>query len=516
MLCFARMLKQTILSPAIGCACAWLGVGAALPASSAAAPDAESPPPVQREFRGLWVATVDNIDWPSKRGLSTRQQQDELIALLDCAAALHLNAIILQVRPSCDAFYDSKIEPWSEYLTGKMGQAPSPYYDPLEFAVTEAHKRALELHAWFNPYRVRIRGLNTPAASRHVSVRRPELVRAYGKYLWLDPAEEGTRQYSLDVILDVVRRYDIDGVHFDDYFYPYPEKADKSEESKEMEFPDDASWQRYQGEGGKLSRGDWRRENVNQFVESVYRAIKREKPWVKFGISPFGIWRPGNPPQISGFDAYDKLFADSRKWLAEGWVDYLAPQLYWPISPKAQSFPALLQWWAAQNTRGRNLWPGMKVNGWKGVEDAAKEAAEEIELTRGQAGAPGQCLWHAKPLQRGQDGVADALRGGVYGAPALVPACPWLSADHPAPPSLRASQSRGQLQLNWEPVNGPVWQWVLQKKEGGQWTTEILPAQTTSESLKAAAATNLPSMIALSAVNRYGSLSPATMINCRP
>ncbi len=509
------MLKQTIISPAIACLFASLAVFAVPPASAAPLPAAESPPQPQREFRGLWVATVNNIDWPSKRALSTRQQQDELIALLDCAAAAHLNAVLLQVRASCDAFYDSKIEPWSEYLTGKMGQAPSPYYDPLQFAVAQAHKRGLELHAWFNPYRVRFRSLNTPASSLHVSLRHPELVRAYGSYLWLDPTEEGTRRYCLSVIRDVVRRYDIDGVHFDDYFYPYPEKPDKGAGSNEMEFPDDASWGRYQAQGGKLSRADWRRKNVDQFVEEVYQVVKEEKPWVKFGVSPFGIWRPGNPPQITGFDAYDKLFADSRKWLTEGWVDYLAPQLYWPIGQKAQSFPVLLQWWSAQNTLHRHLWPGMKLNGWKGVEDDAKEAAEEIQLTRGQPGQPGDILWHAKPLLRDQDGVADALRRGVYSAPALVPAFPWLSADRPGQPYLRARRSRTQLKLSWKQADGPVWQWVLQKKAAGQWTTEILPAETTSAVVKTAA-TNMPALIALSAVNRYGNLSPASIIRGQP
>jgi uncharacterized lipoprotein YddW (UPF0748 family) len=346
-----------------------------------------------------------------------------------------------------------------------------------------------------------------------VSLRHPELVRAYGKSLWLDPGEEETRQYSLSVILDVVRRYDIDGVHFDDYFYPYPEKSDTGGES---EFPDDAAWGRYQTQGGKLSRADWRRENVGRFVESVYEAIKKEKPWVKFGISPFGIWRPGHPPQITGFDAYNGLFADSRQWLAEGWVDYLAPQLYWPIDQKAQSFPVLLQWWTAQNTRHRNLWPGMQVTGWKGVQDDAREAAAEIELTRGQPGAPGVILWHAKTLLRDQGGVSEALQRGVYGAPALVPACPWLSADRPGQPYLRAEHGRGELKLSWKPATSPAWLWVLQKKTGGQWTTEILPAQTMSVSFKAGAATNVPEMIALSAVNRYGNLSPLAIYRGQP
>jgi uncharacterized lipoprotein YddW (UPF0748 family) len=466
----------------------------------------DSPPPVPREFRGLWVATVNNIDWPSKPGLGAQQQKEELIALLDAAAALHLNAVIFQVRSSCDALYDSKIEPWSEYLTGRMGQAPSPFYDPLAFAIAEAHKRALELHAWFNPYRVRSRDQNTPAAPGHVSLRHPEWVRPYGKYLWLDPTEQGVRDYSLSVIMDVVRRYDIDGVHFDDYFYPYPEKLNTPGEGKDIEFPDDASWRRYQAQGGNLSRGDWRRDNVNQFVEAVYRSIKKEKPWVKFGISPFGIWRPGNPPQITGFDAFDNLYCDSRKWLADGWLDYIAPQLYWPIDQKAQSFPVLLQWWNAQNPRHRNIWPGMKTGGWKGVSDDAAEVGREIALTRSQDGAPGVILWHAKPLMRDDAGVAHALEKSIYAAPALVPAYPWLSEVVPPRPFLSVRPERVQLKLEWKSSGGASWQWVVQKKIGGKWAAEILPEEKTSETIKA----DLPEAVAVTAVNRFGNMSPPT------
>jgi uncharacterized lipoprotein YddW (UPF0748 family) len=469
-----------------------------------AAPGGDLPPPVPREFRGVWAATVNNIDWPSKPGLTTREQKAELIGLLDKAAALHLNAVVFQVRSSCDAMYDSRIEPWSEFLTGRMGQAPSPFYDPLALAVAEAHRRGLELHAWFNPYRVRSRDVTTPAAPSHVSLRHPEWVRAYGRYLWLDPTEEGARDYLLTVIMDVVRRYDIDGVHFDDYFYPYPEKPNKPGDNKDIEFPDDDSWRRYQAKGGKLSRGDWRRDNVSQFVEAVYSGVKKEKPWVKFGVSPFGIWRPGNPPQITGFDAYDKLYCDARKWLAEGWLDYIAPQLYWPIDQKAQSFPVLLQWWNAQNPLHRNVWAGMRAGGWKGVRDDAEEIGLEIELTRSGNGAPGAILWHAKPLLRGEAGVAQALERGVYSAPALVPACPWLSQAAPPPPFLRVRPERGELKLEWRSSGGAPWQWVVQKKVAGKWTAEILPEGKTSEIITA----YLPEAIAIAAVNRYGNMGP--------
>jgi len=489
------------LWPALLC-----GFAAALAASPPGTDGDAAPPQVAREFRGLWAATVNNIDWPSRRGLDSASQKRELLALLDRATALRFNAIILQVRPACDALYESRIEPWSEYLTGRMGQAPSPFYDPLAFAVAEAHKRGLELHAWFNPYRARFRDLKTPVAPNHVSRSHPEWVRPYGPYLWLDPAEPGTRDYSLSVVMDVVRRYDIDGVHFDDYFYPYPESAG----GRETDFPDDAPWRRYQEQGGKLSRGDWRRENVNQFVRAVYQAIKKEKPWVKFGVSPFGIWRPSYPPQITGFDARDKLFCDARKWLEEGWLDYCAPQLYWPVDQKAQSFPVLLQWWAAQNTRHRHLWPGMKVGGWKDVSDPAVELGREIDLTRRQPGASGEILWHAAPLLR--PGNREEITR-LYSAPALPPASPWLAGDPPARPLLQAALTHDELKLSWQSAGGPVRLWVLQKRTAGHWTTEILPGTMTAQTITAGPAAPLPAEIALSAVDCFDDLSEPALFH---
>jgi len=502
-------LKMSGLLPALLCS---LAGGGALTAAPIQEEGHDSPPTIQREFRGLWVATVNNIDWPSQRGLDSARQKQELLAILDRAAALRFNVVVFQVRASCDAFYDSKIEPWSEYLTGRMGQAPNPPYDPLQFAVAEAHKRGLELHAWFNPYRARSSDVKTPVAANHITVKHPELVRAYGKYLWLDPGEQATRDYCLSVVMDVVRRYDIDGVHFDDYFYPYPEKAD----GQEMGFPDDVAWQRYREQAGKLSRADWRRENVNRFVQAVYQTIKGEKPWVKFGISPFGIWRPSHPAQISGFDAYDQLYGDSRKWLAEGWLDYCAPQLYWPVEQKAQSFPVLLQWWASQNTRRRTLLAGMKVNGWKDVADDAKEEAREIELTRRQAGASGEILWHAKPLLQKTDRVAEVLQNQVYAAPALVPPSPWLCADTPDQPLLQAGVVQGELKLTWESNSNTVWQWVLQKKAAGHWATEILAGIRTGETIQSGPAMPLPEAVTLFAVDRFGNVSRGAIYRQAP
>ena len=277
------------------------------------------------EFRGAWVASVTNIDWPSSKGLSTSAQQAELIKILDTLVELRMNAIVLQVRPEGDAFYASNVgEPWSRYLSGTQGVAPNPYYDPLTFAVTEAHKRGIELHAWFNPYRAGMS--NSPQlSSTHMAVVYKQYAYPYGTYLWMDPGAAAVQNRTYDCILDVVRRYDIDAVHFDDYFYPYPVSG--------QEFPDSATYQAYRNSGGGLSLDDWRRDNVNKLINRLYTGIHAAKPHVKFGISPFGIYRPGIPPGIVGFDQFGDLYADPKLWIERGWVDYLAPQLYWRVDP---------------------------------------------------------------------------------------------------------------------------------------------------------------------------------------
>ncbi|MBK6459184.1 MAG: family 10 glycosylhydrolase [Gemmatimonadetes bacterium] len=313
-------------------------------------------PPLPREFRAVWVATVTNIDWPSRPGLPVDSQKTELLAILDLAAAVRLNAVIFQVRPGGDALYQSHLEPWSYFLTGQQGRAPQPMWDPLAFAVAEAHKRGMELHAWFNPYRAgHPRDTTGTKSPLHLSRTNPAVVHRYGPYTWMDPGEAVVRRKTIDVVVDVVRRYDVDGVHIDDYFYPYPERTRRG---REIPFPDERSWRAYKAREGTLSRDDWRRQNVDQLVQELYTAIKRAKPWVKFGISPFGIWRPGYPESVRGFDAYDRLYADSRKWLNEGWVDYWTPQLYWKLGAPLQSYRDLLAWWRAENRLGRNLWPG--------------------------------------------------------------------------------------------------------------------------------------------------------------
>jgi len=457
------------------------------------------PPAPPREFRGAWLATVANLDWPSQPGLSVAEQKAELIALLDRASQLKLNAVILQVRPMADATYASPLEPWSEFLTGRMGKAPEPFYDPLAFAVAAAHQRGLELHAWFNPFRVSLppTQARSPAAPDHLSRTHPELVRHYGNLLWLDPGEPAARAHVLSVILDVVKRYDVDGVTFDDYFYPYPEKQ---VDGRSVDFPDDASWRKY-GAASGMSRDGWRRANVNQFIQNIYSSIHALKPWVKFGISPFGIWRPGFPKQIQGLDTYAKLYTDSRLWLASGWLDYFSPQLYWPVDQREQSFPALLQWWSEQNPKNRLLWPSLNASN-VGTKWKPDEIARQIQITRRQSGASGEIFYHLRNLLDDRT-LADIIRA-QYAQPALVPAAPWLNSIPPDKPELTLGESRAGLRFEWATAGGePVWLWVLQFRTNAVWTTEILPAHQTTRTFF----DSKPDMIAVRAVDRTENLS---------
>ena len=467
-----------------------------VPASS------DQPPELQREFRGAWVASVYNLNWPSQPGLPVEIQQRELRRILENASELKLNALLLQVRPQCDALYASKREPWSSFLTGRMGAAPQPYYDPLEFAITEAHARGIELHAWFNPFRA-LANASAPASADHVSKRHPEWTRRYGNQLWLDPGEAGAREHALAVILDVVRRYDLDGVHLDAYFYPYQVRTRAGGIAS---FPDDASWGRYQAASGRLERDDWRRENIDNFVAQLYRAIKAEKRWVKFGISPFGIWRPGVPETIEAdLDSFAHLYANSRRWLNEGWCDYFAPQLYWSIAPAKQSFPVLLNWWHAQNLKKRHVWPGIAPERI-GNNRSPEEIVRQIGLTRGGFGSPGQIHWSMKSLMQNRGGISNTLRTGVYAQPALVPAMPWLGSEPCAEPMLARSGSG----VSWQ-TKGPAprW-WLVQTRQGTSWSVRVLAGAQESIALEPNA-----EWIAVRSVNRVGAIGEPRVLAIR-
>lgn len=382
-------------------------------------------PVIHREFRGAWVATVDNIDWPSRKGLSAAAAKAELDRIIDRAYEIKLNALLFQVRPMADAIYPSKLEPWSEFLTGQQGKSPG--WDPLAHAIKRCHEKGIELHAWFNPYRAWHSVAKSPPAVLHVSRRHPELVRKYGKQKWLDPGDPRVQDYSLRVMLDVVKRYDIDGVHIDDYFYPYPIKG--------TPFPDAATYKRY-GKGLKI--GDWRRRNVDRFVERLYKAIKKEKRWVRFGISPFGIYRPRVPKGIeAGLDQYAELYADARKWLRNGWCDYFTPQLYWSLDSEKQNFSALLNWWDAENVKGRHLWPGLAA--YKMVEGPkwdAPELVDQITFSREILAEHGHVFFSAKYLVNNTKGIGETLATDAYAMQALIPASTWLDAIAPKAPTL--------------------------------------------------------------------------------
>ncbi|TCJ14603.1 hypothetical protein EPD60_11515 [Flaviaesturariibacter flavus] len=441
-------------------------------ATTAAAPAGDVPPPAEREFRAAWVATVANINWPSKPGLPTDSQQHEAIALLDFLKAHHFNAVIFQVRPQADALYQSALEPWSYYLTGMQGKAPAPYYDPLRFWVDEAHKRGLELHVWLNPYRVH-HPSGGPVTDSSLVRRKPELVLPLKSpgYYWFDPALPETKKHSTAVVLDIVRRYDIDGVHFDDYFYPYREY------NKGEDFPDSASFAAYVAGGGKLARGDWRREAVNSFIANLYHEIKKEKKSVKFGLSPFGIYRPGQPETACCFDQYDILYADAKLWLNKGWIDYFCPQLYWPITRPQQSFPVLLGWWKGENTKSRHLWPGINV----GTDTSAKNVTEvmnQVMISRGMLPeSKGVIHWSIGQVFNNPN-MANALLSGPYKREALVPASPWLDSHNPAPPEVTTVAKGETVTVGWtHPEAGDVFRWIVYMKHGNTWSYRILDAQ---------------------------------------
>jgi uncharacterized lipoprotein YddW (UPF0748 family) len=459
---------------------AMLALGACV---SPSAPTIVDPaPPAPREFRAAWVATVSNIDWPGKKGLPVEQQKQELIAIVERAKELNLNALIVQVRPAADALYASSIEPWSEYLTGEQGRAPEPFYDPLKMWIDEAHRRGIELHAWFNPYRARHTSATQPLSPTHIANTKPKVVKSYGGYLWMDPAEPDAADQTLNVIVDVVRRYDIDGVHIDDYFYPYPVSAPApAKPGTELDFPDEPAWQSYVAAGGTLSRADWRRHNVDTLIEKIYRGVHAEKPSVRFGVSPFGIGRPDRRPEgIAGFSQYDKLYADVETWLARGWMDYLVPQLYWPISQKAQDFATLQDYWLRENTQKRHVWIGLFTSKIDNTEKSWKtdEIIDQIALTRSRPEVGGQVHYSMAALMENRRGINDQLKATIYAAPALVPATPWLAGGRsPLPPVVDIqplTDGSRRLSIELAPPRGESpWLYAVWQRRGGRWDFSV-------------------------------------------
>ena len=451
-------------------------------------PGREHPPVVPREFRAAWVACVYNIDWPSRKGLSAGAQQAELKRILDKMASMKMNAIIFQVRPNADAVYSSRTEPYSHWLSGRMGRSPG--YDPLAYCISQAHARGIEVHAWFNPFRA-LPNSSIPTSSNHVTRTHPSVIRNFKTYKWMDPASSFTRQRALGVIMDVVRRYDIDGVHIDDYFYPYPD-VNKAGVAIQK-FPD-----------GKSSAA--RRSYVNGFVQSMYSNVKKTKPWVRVGISPFGIWRPGVPSGTTArIDAYHHLSADSREWLRRGWCDYLMPQLYWRIN-SPQSYTRLLSWWRGQGSRP--VWPGIATSRINSSDDPGRPASEilnQVGYSRSIGrNYVGHGHWSMKALMQNRGGVSNGLVRSYYQEPALVPPMPWISNKAPGTPGLSANGKSAR----WSRVPGAA-KYAVQARYGNRWSLVRVTSGTSLTFSKA------PDAVAVSSVDRYGTTSPPAVLTRR-
>ena len=368
------------------------------------------------EFRGVWVATVDNIDWPSNKNLSSDSQKVEFIKLLDMHKANGMNAMIVQVRPSTDAFYPSQYEPWSEWLTGKQGQPPVPYYDPLEFMLSETHKRGMEFHAWMNPYRAEFAIGKSSLSPTHITRLHPDWFLAYGDKRYFDPGNKEAQQYVTNLVTDVVKRYKIDAIHFDDYFYPYRITG--------IEFPDDASYKKY---GNGLSKDDWRRSNVDSIILKLSKAIKKENTQCQFGISPFGVWRnndkdPDGSNTRAGQTNYDDLYANIVLWLKNNWIDYVAPQIYWEFEQKNAPYQAVLDWWST-HSYGKNCYIGLGI--YKAGSNAAwkdkTQLPRQIEALRKTPNIQGMIFFSSKSFNKNPNGWNDSLRLNYFAVPVKTP-----------------------------------------------------------------------------------------------
>lgn len=402
----------------------------------------------KREFRGVWIATVDNIDWPSSPHLPAEQQKQELVTRLDAHQKMGLNAVMFQIRPAADALYAKSREPWSRWLTGKQGTPPSPFYDPLEFAINEAHKRGMELHAWFNPYRATMDSRYSLLSPSHITNIKPEWFLIYGGQKLFNPGIPEVREYIIKVVLDVVDNYDIDGVHMDDYFYPY--KIDG-------QHLNDADAFKQYGAGFDDIK-DWRRNNVDLLIKALGDSIHKHKPHMKFGISPFGVWanKYQNPEgsDTHGGDSYYELYADSRKWIKEGWIDYINPQLYWPIGDRRCPFQNLIKWWS-DNTYNRHLYVGMaayRINERKSLKfKNPDEMPSEMDTLRNNPRVQGSVFFSSNSLLRNPLGFADSLKQQFYTYPALPPVMLWLDSIPPNPPrNFMARAAKNGTELIWE------------------------------------------------------------------
>lgn len=378
---------------------------------------------IPAEFRAAWIATVDNIDWPDKKTTDPEAQKAQYIRLLDMHVKNGLNAVIVQIRPAADAFYPSQYEPWSEWLTGLQGRPPVPYYDPLQFMIAAAHERRLEFHAWLNPYRAIFSLGKTIPSQTHVTRVHSDWFLNYGDKKYFDPGNKEAQQFVVKIVRDVVQRYDVDGIHFDDYFYPYRIAG--------KEFPDNKTYLQY---GAGMTRDNWRRSNTDSIIVFLSKAIKEEKPWVKFGISPFGIWRNKDKDSLGsetkgGQTNYDDLYADILLWLREGWIDYVAPQIYFEFGHKAADYATLLKWWS-ENSYGKHCYIGLGL--YKANTNAAWRdktlIPRQIRAARATPSVQGEIFFSSKSFVSNPNGWNDSLQNDLYKERAEIPAMPWLPA----------------------------------------------------------------------------------------
>lgn len=396
----------------------------------------------KREFRGAWLHVIGQSQWQDK---STDQAKAYIRDQFDKLQDAGCNAVIFQVRPTADAVYKSDIEPWSAWLTGKRGKAPSPMWDPMEYAIQEAHKRGMEFHAWLNPYRVTSTAKEVLPAD-HISNKYPERFFRYNGQVLFNPAYQENRDYICEVVSDILDRYDVDAIHIDDYFYPYPAQG--------KPIPDDASYKKF---GNGANRGDWRRHNVDLLIEQMHKTIKEKKPWVRFGVSPFGIWRnKASDPKgsnSSGLQNYDDLYADVILWAKKGWIDYLAPQLYWNLDTKAAPSRHLAQWWN-DNANGVDVYIGQDVKRTMDVADPGNKDKNELDtkvkLSRRLPNVGGNIWWHGYWVTGNYKGAADSLAMKYQSTLALPPAYGDKSKHPKTVENLKIERSGDDYFLSWK------------------------------------------------------------------
>lgn len=431
--------------------------------------------PSKYEMRAGWMASVANINWPAKKGLTQQELKKGFIVYLDSLAAVNANAVIMQIRPTGDSFYPSALEPWSIYLTGVQGQAPEPLWDPVGFMVEEAHKRGMEFHAWLNPYRI-AQNDTTKFAGTHAIQEHPEWFVTYGGQMYFDPGNPGSAKYTNEVVRELVSRYDVDGIHFDDYFYPYKISAKDAEgKSYVVDFPDSLSWEKY-GKPFFKDKNAWRRNNVDQLIKQLSQTIRETKPWVKFGISPFGVWRNKSTDPVRGSDTqagvenYDDLYADILLWSEKGWIDYVTPQLYWKIGKKIVDYPILLDWWI-KYSNGRHLYIGHSMG------NGADEIERQIDMLRakGYEQAQGSFYWNAASvLRNAKDRESgremNPMLRNLNKYPALVPPMSWHDMTAPlAVSGLTVNGSQPIVEVSWTPAySDNLMYFLVYKFEKGQ------------------------------------------------